>query len=182
MATTPEESLAKMMSSLKEKTGRSLAEWQALIAAKGFEKHGEVVAFLKSEHGVSHGYANQIALRRKAERGPSGDPIEAMFAGKASAKEVYDMAMAKVRTFGDDLDLAPKKGYVSLRRNKQFAMMQPTASRLDIGFIMKGVEPTGRLELAGTWNSMFTHRVRLGSKAEVDDELVSWLRQAYDRA
>lgn len=182
MATTPEESLAKMVASLKEKTGRSLEEWQAVIAAKGLEKHGEVVAFLKADHGISHGYANQIALRRKPETAASGDPIADMFAGKAQAREVYDAAMAKIRSFGSDIDLAPKKGYVSIRRNKQFAMMQPAANRLDVGLILKGVEPTGRLEAAGSWNAMFTHRVRVGSKNEVDSELAGWLRQAYDVA
>jgi hypothetical protein len=182
MATTPEESLAKMVAALKEKTGRSLEEWQAAIAAKGLEKHGEVVNFLKTEHGVSHGYANQIALRRKPEAPSTGDPIEEIFSGKPLAKEIYDAAMTKLKGFGGDLDLAPKKGYVSVRRNKQFAMMQPAANRLDIGFIMKGVDPTARLEPSGSWNAMFTHRVRVGSKAEVDDELVGWLRQAYDRS
>ena len=79
-----------------------------------------------------------------------------------------------------DVEVAPKKAYVSLRRAKQFAILQPsTATRLDVGLVLAGVEPTDRLETAGSFNAMVTHRVRLESVDQVDKELMSWLRQAY---
>src|SRR5579872_6155133 len=127
MPVRPEESLAKMIASLKEKTGKTLEEWKALIDGKGLVKHGEVMAFLKGEHGVSHGFANQIALRRNdTEATTEPDPFE----GRDLAKSIYDAVMAKVQAFGDDVDIAPKKAYVSIRRKKQFAIMQPAANRL----------------------------------------------------
>jgi uncharacterized protein DUF5655/uncharacterized protein DUF4287 len=179
MPVRPEEALAKMIESLKEKTGKSLDEWRELIAAKGLTKHGEVMAFLKGEHGISHGFANQIALNRQAS---AQDSDNTMFAGKAVAKELYDGVLAVLKTFGDDVDLAPKKAYVSVRRSKQFAILQPAANRLDVGINLKGVEAYGRLEASGSFNAMLSHRVRVSSAAEIDPELVQWLHQAYQQA
>ena len=88
-----------------------------------------------------------------------------------------------MRSFGTDVEVAPKKANVSLRRNKQFAILQPTVkTRLDVGLVLKEVEPAGRLEAAGSFNAMVTHRVRLSSLDEVDSELVGWLHRAYDQA
>ncbi len=44
------------------------------------------------------------------------------------------------------------------------------------------VEPRGRLEASGSFNAMVSHRVRVSGTGEVDDDLVSWLRQAYEQA
>ena len=91
--------------------------------------------------------------------------------------------MTKIAAFGKDVDLSPKKAYVSLRRSKQFGLIQPsTATRLDVGLNLKGVAPKGRLEASGSFNSMCTHRVRLESVKDVDAELVAWLKQAYEKA
>jgi len=179
----PEESLAKMITSLKEKTGKSLEEWRVVIASAGWLKHGEIVAGLKGEHGLTHGYAHQIALRAKdTANTPAGDPTEEMFAKRPEAKAAYDVLMPRIQAFGADVDIAPKKGYLSLRRAKQFAVLQPAAGRLDVGIQLKGVDPGPRLEASGSFNAMLTHRVRVASADEVDGELIGWLQQAYDVA
>ena len=115
----PEESLAKMVEALKEKTGRTLDEWKEVIANAGWQKHGEIIAGLKGEHGVSHGYANQIALRVRESGEPSvGDPVEEMLAKRPEAKAVYEALLPEIQAFGKDVELAPKKGYISVRRAK----------------------------------------------------------------
>jgi hypothetical protein len=81
------------------------------------------------------------------------------------------------------VELAPKNAYVSLRRSKQFGLVQPsTATRMDVGLVLKGRPAAGRLELAGSWNSMVTHRVRVGQATDVDAELIGWLKEAYSQA
>jgi hypothetical protein len=88
-----------------------------------------------------------------------------------------------VRKFGADVELDPKKAYVSVRRNKQFALVQPsTKTRVDVGIQLKGAPPAGRLEASGSWNAMVSHRVRVESVAEVDAELIGWLKEAYAKA
>jgi len=188
MAKSPEEMRKEMIDNLKVKTGKSLPEWLRVIRASKRTKHGEIVKLLKEEHGVTHGYANQIALQalRPADAPEPGSDelVEAQYAGpKAALRPIYDALIAQVRQFGNDIEISPKKSYVSLRRSKQFALIQPsTAARLDVGINLKGQPPAARLEASGSFNAMVSHRVRLSSAAEVDAELAGWLRKAYDAA
>jgi hypothetical protein len=84
---------------------------------------------------------------------------------------------------GPDVEIAPKKANVSLRRRKQFALLQPTTrTRLDLGLILKASEPEGRLEASGSFNAMFTHRVKLAAPDDIDAEVLAWLKAAYEEA
>jgi hypothetical protein len=182
----PKAELATMVANLKDKTGRSLDEWTAIARSSGRDKHKALVDWLKAEHGLGHGYANLVSHKTFASDAGSSedeDLMEAMFAGpKAAMRPVYDKVAAIVSGL-DGSAFAPKKGYVSFRRAKQFGLGQPsTKDRFDLGLSLKGVEPSGRLEAAGSWNAMVTHRVRIGSPEEVDGEVEGWIRQAWERA
>ena len=182
----PKVELANMIANLLDKTGKSLDEWTAIARAGGHDRHGALVTWLKAEHGLGHGYANLVAHKTFAsDAGSSGedDLMVAMFDGpKGAMKPVYDKVAAIVSGL-DGVEFASKKGYVSFRRNKQFGLGQPsTRDRFDLGLSLKGVEPGGRLEAAGSWNAMVTHRVRIGSAEEVDAEVEAWIRQAWERA
>jgi hypothetical protein len=88
-----------------------------------------------------------------------------------------------VSGFGKDVEFAPKKAYVSLRRSKQFGLIQPsTKTRVDVGINLKGRPAGERLEASGSFNAMVSHRVRVTAAKEVDAELIAWLREAYDQA
>ncbi len=177
-----------MIRNLEDKTGKSLAEWVQLVNASGLTKNREIIDFLKTEYGLTYGYANLIAItaRNEATGAPTeaDDLVEAQYAGdKAPLRPIYDALVGQITSFGDDVELAPKKAYVSLRRAKQFSLIQPsTKTRVDVGIVLKDVEPAGRLEKSGSFNSMVSHRVRLAALEDVDDELLGWLRQAYDAA
>lgn len=178
---------AKMIENLEKSSGKSIDQWVKLAGACGAAKHGEIVAFLKEAHGIGHGYANLIAhrlLKSAASHSDGEDLVTAQYAGgKAALRPIYDALTRAISAFGGDVEFAPKKAYVSVRRSKQFAILQPsTATRLDVGINLKGVPPTDRLEASGSFNSMVTHRVRVGSPAEIDKPLVAWLRAAYDAA
>jgi len=112
------------------------------------------------------------------------DSVAEQYAGtRAPLRPIYDAILAGVQRFGKDIEVSPKKACVSLGRNKQFAIVQPsTGIRLDVGLNLKGVAPTGRLEASGSFNAMVSHRVRPGSTKDVDKELIGWLKQAYDQA
>jgi len=176
-----------MIANLEEKTGRSLPNWVGVVKSTKLEKHGQIVKFLKTDHGVTHGYANLIAhyaLQSSADQIPDDELVTAQYAGdKAVLKPIYDKVIKAISGFGSELEIAPKKTYVSLRHKKQFALVQPsTKTRVDIGINLKGKKPEGRLEASGSFNAMVTHRVRVESAKEVDAEVLGWLKQAFDAA
>ena len=177
-----------MIDNLPDKTGKSLDQWLTILAGQTFGKHGEIVKWLKTEHGVTHGFANLIAHahrdRLSGGAGAAADPVDTQYSGpRAGLRPIYDKIIKLVGSFGKDVEIAPKKTYVSLRRNKQFALVQAsTKDRVDVGINLKGEPPTDRLEASGSFNAMVSHRVRLSKSGDVDAELKRWLKQAYDAA
>ena len=177
----------KMGESLRAKTGRGLDEWIATARSAGISGHMALVNHLKSDHGLGHGYANMIVHAANASSAVSQEEdalVAAAFDGaKAHWRPLYDRLVALVQGFGDDIELAPKKGYVSLRRKKQFALLMPsTKDRFDIGLALKGAEPAGKLEAAGSWNAMVSHRIRIAVGEDAGADVADRLRAAYDRA
>ena len=188
MAKSPEEMAAAMIANMKEKTGKTLNQWIAIAKKSGEEKHGAIVKHLKSEHGMTHGFANLVAHKTlKSDAGSAGgdtDLVAAQYAGpKADLKPIYDALVKAVNALGKDVEVSPKKTYVSLRRKKQFALIQPsTKTRVDLGINFKNEAAKGRLEKAGSFNAMVSHRVRLESAKDVDKDVKAWLKKAYSEA
>ena len=179
-----EDQLRTQIANIEASTGRSMAEWIGIVRASGIEKHGQALAMLKADHGLSHGNANRIVLMaREADDGgaPTDDALIAShYAGKnAALRPAYDAVVAAVRGFGDDIELAPKKAYVSLRRRKQFGQVGPAGGKLEVCLNLPGMDGTDRLTPI---SGMATHRVRIADAAGLDEELVGWLRAAYERA
>lgn len=188
MAKSPEEAMASMVANLKENTGKTLEQWVSIARGTKLEKHGQIVKALKEDHSLGHGYANLVAHKLLGSDSVSiGDDdalIDGQYAGtKEPLRPIYDALIAVVKKFGKDVEISPKKAYVSLRRSKQFGLIQPsTATRVDVGINLKGTMPSARLEASGSFNAMVTHRVRLSDKKDVNTELIGWLKQAYDAA
>jgi hypothetical protein len=169
--------------------GARISHWFAVIDDSGLTKHNEVVAMLKSEHGMAHGAAHRVSLLARERLtatapGIDVDASDALYVGqKAALRPLHDQLMSAVQALGD-VEIAPKKGYLSLRRRKQFAMIQPsTATRIDVGLnLPTGTPYTERLEPAAKFNALFGHRVRVTSAAEIDAQLLRWLHDAYETA
>ena len=179
--------LQTMINNLKEKTGKSLPEWLIITVPSTMQKHGELMKWLKAEQGITHGFANLIALEtlkvRKGENAET-DLVAAQYTGpKASLRPIYEQLVQAIQRFGNDVELAPKNAYVSIRRKKQFALIQPsTKTRVDVGINLKDVDPQGNLEKSGSFNAMVSHRVRLENLDDINDELLEWLKTAYQQA
>ncbi|MBO6504536.1 MAG: DUF4287 domain-containing protein [Kordiimonadaceae bacterium] len=175
-----------MEENLKDKTGRDLKEWKAVLAKQSFEKHGEMLKFLKAEYNVSHGYANFIALKfREADAASSSDEdlVAAQYEKKVDLLPIYQKLYHLITSFGEEVQVAPKKAAVSFRRKRQFALVQPTTkTRVDLGLKFNDRAFEGRLETSGPFGSMCTHRVQLMSADDVDAEVAKYLRDAFDEA
>lgn len=172
-----------MIANLSANTGKTLEEWFVVLDATGLDKHTALMNHLKQEHGVSHGFANGIVLQYRNRGVEQGDDalVDAQYTGpKATLRPLYDALIEAVSGFGADVEIAPKKSSVSLRRSKQFALIEaPSATRLQLGINLGDTPPTDRLLAA---KGMCTHKVSVTSLADVDTELLDWLRGAYGRA
>lgn len=176
-----------MIKNLEEKTGKKFEAWIALVKKSKLEKHGEIIKMLKEKFGFTHGYANLVA--HKAKETDSGsvtntdDLVAAQYKGKEELRPFYNKLIKAITAFGKDVELAPKRAYVSIRAKKQFALIQPsTKTRLDVGINLKGTPPSGKLEASGSFNAMCSHRVRIEKENDMDKALINWLKTAYEQA
>ncbi|MCU0250681.1 MAG: DUF4287 domain-containing protein [Vicinamibacterales bacterium] len=179
------------LKNIQARTGKTLDQLGEILHKSGFKKHSELRDFAKRELGLGHGDANTLVhvcfksdgASAAAAKGASTDDVLAeIYSGpKAALRPIHEAFMAEIGKFGE-FEIAPKKGYLSLRRKKQFAMIGPgTKTRVDIGINMKGVAGTDRLvELAP--GGMCQYKVALTGAREVDKELIGWVRQAFDAA
>ena len=101
---------------------------------------------------------------------------------KARWRKPYDELVARINEFGPEISVAHTNSYISfLRQGKKFAIIQVTSDRLDIGIKLKDAKTTARFEAAGAWNEMVTHRVRIRDPKQIDAEVFTWLKMAFDQ-
>ena len=178
-----DKALQTMIDNMPAKTGKTLDEWKALLKKMSFYKHSEAVNFLKNEHAVTHGFANTIVTLSKEESFTPTDLVDNQYKGKENLVLMYEKLLSIVKSFGDDLTIAPKKTSVSILRKRQFALIQPaTKTRIDLGLKIKDKPTTNRLENSGPFGTMCTHRVKLSALEQIDTELKEWLKEAYEKA
>lgn len=178
-----DKALQTMIDNMPEKTGKSLVEWKKILKEKDFAKHSEGVKFLKSEHGVTHGFANTIVTLSKDDNSSAEDLVKAQYEGKEKLVPIYEKLIAYVKSLGADVSIAPKKASVSVIRKRQFVLIKPaTKTRVDLGLKLKDKATTDRLGNSGPFGTMCTHRVQISDVSEIDDELKAWISEAYEKS
>jgi len=188
---TLDQARATQLKNIETKTGHTLEELRAIIAESGLQKHGEIRQMLIERFGLGFGDATMLVHFAQASDGQSAaeaagltssDVLVEIYTGaKAPLRPLHEALMAAIQGFGP-FEIVPKKGYVSLRRKRQFAMLGPgSKGRLEIGLNLKGVDGTERLEVQPP-GGMCQFKVFLTGIQEVDVELIDWIRQAYEGA
>ena len=189
MAQTSEQARDSYVAGLEAKAGKSIDELVATVVGWGPGKHTELLKRAKEAFGLGHGHANLlIHLARDQREAPAGtapvadDPLDAIYAGsKAPLRPLHDAFMARVAD-RVPFEVAPKKANVSLRRSKQFALVGPgSKGRLEVGVNLRGAEGPARFEDLGP-GKMCTHRTFVTDAQEIDDELLGFVRAAYEAA
>ena len=178
-----DKALQTMIDNMPDKTGKKLEDWIQILNKQNIEKHSSAVKFLKTEHGVTHGYANTIVTLSKQQNEPTEDLVAAQYIGKEALKPIYEKLISAVEKFGSDVVITPKKTSVSIIRKRQFALIKPaTKTRIDLGLKLKDVAVQGRLEDSGLFGAMCTHRIQLQDVSDVDSDVINWLSTAYDKS
>ena len=178
--------------SLKEKSGRSLDEWVALVKKKGPSGTNERREWLKREHALGTNSASWIVDVVEGTAAEMGDAdeylraapkyVEAMFAGpKAALLPAYERLYTLARTL--DVKISPGKTIVPIYRNHVIAQIKPsTRTRIDFGLALKDTPAKGRLIDTGGFakKDRITHRIEITSSSDVDAFVEKWLRRAYE--
>lgn len=175
------------MANLKERTGRTIEQWVRMVKKSGPATERERIAWLKEAHGITTNYALWIAKRADGGGGAVNyDPdamVEAMFAGKkAGLRPIYDEMLRLAFGLGKDVRVSPGKTIVPFYRKHVFAQVKPTtATRIDAGFALKDMKPSGKLISTGGFEKgdRITHRIPVASIREIDTEVKKWLTHAY---
>jgi hypothetical protein len=184
----------KWVSTLKDRTGRSLDEWLALLKESGPKGEKEQRQWLRREHQMGMNSAFWIAERAAGKTDETGDPetylqaaeqyVEKMYSGKkADLRPLYDKLLALGFSMGKDVKACPCQTMVPLYRRHVFAQIKPsTQTRIDMGFALGALKGQGRLVETGGYakKDRITHRIPISSPADIDGEVKRWLRVAYE--
>ena len=184
-----DKAIQTQINNIQKKTGMSLAELSAFIKKSGLSKHGEIRDMLMQKLGLGHGDANTLVHvvfksdGTRAAEGKSADAVlDEIYTGpKAGFRPIHEKLMKEIEKFGE-FEIVPKKGYVSLRRKKQFAMIGPkTNTRFEVGINARDFKKNKRL-LEQPKGGMCNYIVNLTDAKEVDSELIAWIKSAYEGA
>src|SRR5258705_6394845 len=173
------------LANIEKRTGTLLSALAKIVKGSGLQKHGEIREMLKRDLGMGHGDANALVhyVLKSGGASAAGKRAEAVldeiYSGpKAALRPIHGALMAAIETFGP-FEVAPKKGYVSLRVKKQFAMIGPaTNTRVVVGLNMKDVPVTSRL-VAVPAGGMCQYTVRLARPRRGDAGVGALLPRAY---
>jgi hypothetical protein len=181
----PASASATQLRNIEAATGMTLADFTARIEGAGLEKHGQVVAYLKAELGMTHGNANLIATLVGQARAGGPPPPEQLLAaqyagGKAHLRPILDRVSELATSLGPDVTTVVQKTGVSFRRRRQFALVEARSStRVQLGLNLDRDPTDPRVVPMG---GMCTHKVDLADAADLDRSLEAVIRAAYDAA
>ncbi len=187
--------VASWIETLKETTGRSVAEWVALVEAEGPEGQNARRDWLKKEHGLGGNSAMWIAARSYGKGLEDGDPeayllaaeryVDDMFGGdRAALRPLYDQLLSLCLNLADDVRASPATTLVSIYRRHVFAQIKPaTKTRVDFGLALGDTPPEDRLVSTGGYEKKdrITHKIAVARPADIDGFLQKWLAIAYER-
>ncbi len=184
------------VATLRAKTGKSLDEWIALGKKQGPKDAQALREWFKTEHGLGTNSAwwmadRVLGLATGEEDRPEGylkkavEYVDGMYqGGKAGLRPLHDALIELGLSMGKDVRTCPCATMVPLYRNHVFAQIKPsTRTRIDLGFALGSLKPTGRLIDTGGFakKDRITHRMEITSLGDIDAEVKKWLRAAYDR-
>jgi hypothetical protein len=179
---------------LKDKTGRSLDEWIALVRKSAPKGEKERRDWLREKHGF--GTFSAMTLLDHVETGTADFAsaesylaaadryVDAMFYGpKAALRPIYDALLDIGLAIAPDVKACPCQTIVPLYRNHVFAQIKPTTrTRIDMGFALGALPAEGRLIDTGGYakKDRITHRIPICSLDDIDREVRKWMKTAYD--
>jgi len=172
---------------LRTRTGEDVTAWNSRVAGTGLADEQSVRGWLAGQ-GVT-GYAQALLVWDRFGypdfmTADAGDLVDGQYADRPQLRPILDAVLVAASALGP-VTVQTRKTCVSLvSPRRTFAAVQATTkSRVDLGLRLDGLEPAGRLLVAkniasGTINL----RIALSGPGDIDEEVIGWLRRAYDES
>lgn len=175
------------MDGLAGETGKDLAAWMKILDGFGTKKRNEVISRLKTDHGFGHMNASLLAGIHANGGKPvyqdTGDLLENQFAKAGGMRPLYDDLIAFVTKHFADATVLPKKTYVSILENREFAAVNIKPRELRLGFDL-GERPfdevVEKAKLSGPMPRI-SHMLVLTDSKQLDSSVVELLRESRSR-
>ncbi len=184
----PARMMAAVTDSMKERTGKSLEEWVALVQASGVDPLDQkaVRNWLKSEHGVLQNSQWAIADATARAAGwvrPSVEEyINSQYEGaKANLRPLFDALRDIIESQGEDVRVEGRGGYTPFVRRRQFAVLQAsTKTRIDLGLRFTD-PPDSALLNSSNPPGQCTHKIAIHSLEDITQEVKKFINLAYNQ-
>jgi hypothetical protein len=177
----------EFMDALEASTGKDLVEWIRIVEGLGTKKRNEVIAKLKSEHGFGHMQASLLAGIHANGGKPvyqsTDNLLDAQFAKAVEMKPLYESFMEFVKTNFPNATVLPKKTYVSILENREFAALNIKPKELRIGLDLGDRPFDAQIEKAKLTGPMprISHMFVLTEPKQLDSNLIGAMRGSHAR-
>ncbi|HUH33274.1 MAG TPA: DUF5655 domain-containing protein [Daejeonella sp.] len=188
MAKTPAEFEQEFIQTAKEKTGKSLDEWLAVVKPSGYTKQMEILNWLKKEHQLNHMQAQFVAgiylNNGKVVYQNEENLLGNQLAKCEAIKPLFEAVSSKILELFPETQLIAKKTYVSFTAQREFAAINIKPKEIRLGLDL-GDEPlTDALQKSKLTGPMprISHMIVLTSINEFDEKVNDYLTQSYYRS
>jgi predicted transport protein len=171
----------------KDKTGRDLSEWMAILkAAPGEHKSQALLKWLKATYDLNHMQAAMLSGIYLNDGKPVYDyPVlfSRIYDGKDSLRPVVAALEEKIKALLGDIEFIPTQNYISIEGRKIFACATLTRSNIRVGLDL-GSHPFGdTVQKARGLGAMpnLSHMVEIETVDQVNDDLLHWVEISFQR-
>jgi hypothetical protein len=187
MAKESERLEREFISTAREKTGKDVAQWMQVIASSGETKPNAILNWLKQTHNLNHMRANFLSGIYLNDGKPVFDHkvlFAKLFEGKVGLLDVYRPLEQAIQTKLPDALFIPTKTYISIEAKRCFACATLTKNTIRVGLDLGDRPFDDTVQKARSLGAMpnLTHMVEIASAADVADDLITYVQQAYNNA
>lgn len=176
----------EFIATAKEKTGKDVPEWMAVVKGSHLDKMSVIVKWLKETHKLNHSQAAFIAGIYLNDGQPVYDYerlFANLFAGKDTLLPLYCALEDRLKTVVPEAVCVPTKTYISIEGKRCFACATMTSKNIRVGLDLGDKPFDSYVQKARSLGAMpnLTHMIEVNQTTDVNDELIGYVRQAYDR-
>ena len=177
----------EFMEGLGSSTGKDLAAWLKAVDGFNGKKRNEVIGWLKTEHGFGHMNASLLAGIHANGGKPvyqsTDNLLDAQFAKAVDMKPLYESFVEFVSKYFPNSSVLPKKTYVSILDNREFAAINIKPKELRVGVDLGDRPFDETIEKAKLSGPMprISHMFVLTDTKQLSAEVVEALKESYLR-